>query len=378
MSIDTTTSAKRERQARRRRTFLARSAVIAILGPSLLYALYLLVLAPPQYEATTSFAVRGTHANSQDVLGAVGILAPTVATTDARIVEDYIRSPAMVGALRERYRFNDAYSRFNLDPMFSQLSPRASLESATGFWNRKVDVRFDAATSASTVTVRASTPQDALRLSRGVLTLGEELVNGLAERAMRDLSSAATAEIERKSQELQVARERLAEFQGRRSAIDINAPAQQAIALVGSLDAQLATKRTEMAAASQIYQPNSPQMQAFRREIGALETERQRAVSNALEAPGEAVVGGDIEARAMLLDYEVAQQAYQQAVGAAESARRQEATDRKYLVAYVPPELPQKSDYWPRLWNVLALLIACALLWGVAALIYSIIRDHME
>ncbi|WP_262422536.1 hypothetical protein [Brevundimonas denitrificans] len=45
-------------KTRRRRTILARSAILFILGPTILYALYLLLLAPAQYQTSTSFAVR--------------------------------------------------------------------------------------------------------------------------------------------------------------------------------------------------------------------------------------------------------------------------------------------------------------------------------
>ena len=81
---------------------------------------------------------------------------------------------------------------------------------------------------------------------------------------------------------------------------------------------------------------------------------------------------------AVLMDYEIAQQAYVAALQAAESVRRQSINDRKYVVAYIPPREPEQSNWWSRLGNVFAVLIGSALLWGVGALIYSIIRDHME
>ncbi|RZJ95848.1 MAG: hypothetical protein EON88_09315 [Brevundimonas sp.] len=360
-----------------RKTVLARSAVIFIFGPALIYLLYLVLLAPARYTSTTSFAVRGAQAQSSDALSAVGLIAPTSTTTDARIVDDYIKSQAMVGALRERYGFGRAYAYPSLDP-WSRLSERASPESATQFWRKHVKVTFDPATSATTVRVSAYRPEDALRLSRGALTLGEELVNRMTARAASDLSEVAQQEIERKRVDYEAARDRLASYQGRRSSVDINTPQEQAVALVGNLDAQLAQKRTELAASSQTYQPDAPQLTGLRREIAALEAERARAVSRAVSAPGEGATDAQLEAQSVLMDYEFAQRAYQSAVQAAEAARRQNLTDRKYVVAYIPPELPQKNDWWSRLGNVLAVLIGSAILWGLGALTYSIIRDHME
>lgn len=366
-------------KAQRRRTWLARTAVAFILGPTILYALYLLLLAPAQYQTTTAFAVRGADRAPMDTLGVLGISAPSSNTLDARIVEEYIRSSAMVEALRERYGFNEAYSRFHLDPLFSRLSPSASNERATSFWRGKVRVRHDPASQSTIVELGAFTAEDSLRLSRGVLALSEELVNHMSDRAMSDLADAADREIQRKREEYETARDRLAEYQGRRfSGVDVSTPAQQAMALVGSIDSQLAQKRTELATMSQTYQPDAPQLAGLRREIAALEVERARAVQAALSTPGEQAAGGQIEAQAVLMDYEVAQQAYVAALQAAESVRRQSVNDRKYVVAYVPPREPERSNWWTRLGNVLAVFIGSALLWGVGALIYSIIRDHME
>ena len=365
-------------KTRRRRTILARSAILFILGPTILYALYLLLLAPAQYQTSTSFAVRGAEAAPMDALGVLGISAPTSNTLDARIVEEYIRSHAMVEGLRERSGFNEAYARFSLDPL-STLPPSADRERATRFWRDKVRVRHDPASQSAHVEVSAYTPEDSLRLSQGVLTLSEELVNRMSDRAMTDLIEAAEREIERKREAYEAARDRLAEYQGQRfSGVDVATPAQQAMALVGSLDTQLAQKRTELATMSQTYQPDAPQLTGLRREIAALEAERARAVQRAMSTPGEQASGRQIEAQAVLMDYEFAQQAYTTALQAAESVRRQSINDRKYVVAYVPPREPEQSNWWRRLGNVFAVLIGSALLWGVGALIYSIIRDHME
>ena len=369
--------AAREAAVRRRRTFMARSAVILILGPALLYALYLFI-APARYEATATFAVRDSRVAHTDALSAIGLVTPTSTSTDARIVEDFIRSPAMVAKLRQDYDFNGAYSPFRLDPIFSRVSGDASLESATRFWRRQVHVQHDIQTGATTLAVRAYDKQSALRLARGVMAESERLVNTMSDRAVTDLTADAAREVEMKREEYEAAQQRLADFQGRRQAIPVDAPAQQAIALVGQLDAQLAAKRTELASATQTYQPNAPQLAALRREIAALETERQQAVNNALQAPGSEAVGGEIEAQAVLLDYQAAQAAYQAAVQARDAARRQDQNARKYVIAYVAPTLPSENDWFARFGNVLAVLIAAAILWSLAALVYSIIRDHME
>ena len=77
----------------------------------------------------------------------LGISAPSSNTLDARIVEEYIRSHAMVEGLRERYGFDDAYARFSLDPL-SVLPQGANRERATRFWRDQVRIRHDPASQS--------------------------------------------------------------------------------------------------------------------------------------------------------------------------------------------------------------------------------------
>jgi capsular polysaccharide transport system permease protein len=356
---------------------MVRAAAAAILGPTLLTAVYLAVIAPAQYTSTTAFAIRGAEVRGPDMLGAVGILAPTATSTDARIVSDYIRSPAMVETLRKQYGFNETYSRFSLDP-FSRLSPKAPIENATEFWRRKVRVTYDHAAGSTTVTVQSSRPEDSLRLTRGVLAASEALVNSMSDRALGDLAMASAEDLKRKKAELDEAKRRLASFQARNAVVPASAPAQQAIGVVGAIDAQLAAKRVEAATAEQTFQPLSPQIVALRRQIDALEAERARAVARATSGVGESAASGEVEARTVLMDYEFAQKSYRVAQEAVEAARRQGTTERKYVVSYVPPQLPERSNYFSRFSTVLAVFFACALLWGVGALTWSVVKDHVQ
>lgn len=369
---------ERQRTRAERRRDATRSFLLFVMVPTLLTALYLLIIAPPEYTSTSSFTIRGAQQSQpQDILGLAGIAAPTQASTDAQIVADYIRSTAMVQALRAKGGFNEAYSRFSLDPA-AQISPRAPIETATSFWRSKVKVKSELNTGSTTFSVRAYRPADALRLAQGVLAATETTVNSLSTRPMGNLQQVNLDEVERTKGELETVQRRLAEFQGSTAVVPTAAPMTQALQLVGGIDTQLAALRAEHATMLQTFQPNAPQVQAVTSKIAALEAERARAVERALSAPGENLANTEVEARALLLDYEFAQRAYHTSVAALESSRRDTRADAKYVVAYVPPEAPQKSNYWPRLVNVLAVFIAAALLWGVGALSYSVLKEHLR
>ena len=369
---------QRAEQRLERRRAIARSGALFVLAPTLLTAIYLLIIAPPEFTSEASFTVRGAQQQAgNDILGTIGLAAPTEASADARIAADYIRSSAMVQALRRQAGFNEAYSRWSLDPS-ARISPRAAIESATKFWRKKVKVESNINTGGTTFSVKAYRPQDSLRLARGVLNATEQTVNNLSRRPMGNLQQVNLDEVERTRNELQAVQERLSSFQGSNAVVPTQAPVTAALGLVGGLDSQIAQLRAEYASMLQTFQPSSAQAQALQGKINALEAERQRAVERALSAPGENLATTEVEARAILVDYEFAQRAYHSAVAALEASRRDVRTDTKYVVAYVPPELPQKSNYFSRLWNIVAVFIAAAFLWGIGALTYSVLKEHLR
>jgi capsular polysaccharide transport system permease protein len=322
MTASEDTKLERQRVRAERRRDMTRSFLVFVLAPTLLTALYLLIIAPPEYTSTTSFTIRGAQQSQpQDILGLAGIAAPTEASRDAQIVADYIVSTAMVQALRAKGGFNEAYSRFSLDPA-AQINPRAPIETATDFWRSKVKVKADVTSGSTTFSVRAYRPADALRLAQGVLAATEATVNSLSNRPMGNLQQVNLDEVERTRAEFETVKQRLAEFQGSTAVVPTSAPVAQALNLVGGIDTQLAALRAEQATMLQTFQPNAPQVQAQAGKIAALEAERARAVQQALSAPGETLANTEVEARALLLDYEFSQRAYHTAVGAREGSRR--------------------------------------------------------
>jgi len=119
-------------------------------------------------------------------------------------------------------------------------------------------------------------------------------------------------------------------------------------------------------------------MRAISAQIAALQTARRNAVRRAQTGPGANAAQSDMTARTALLDYEFAQRSYFAALQAYQAATHGTEGNHRYIVPFIPPHMPEKSNYWSRLWNVLAITLASAILMGVAMLTYSVIKDHAQ
>lgn len=369
----------KELARREKRRRLTRLTLLGIAVPTFGAFVYYAVIAPPQYTSEAQFTIQTVQRrqSTADILGGIGLPSISGASNDGRIVVEYIRSPAMVRALKKSAGFDEAYSRFSLAPG-QQISPKAPIEKATAFWRKKFRAKYDPNTSAVTVAVDASRPEDALRLTRGVMAASSMVVNSLNNDAQNVQRETARKELELKEADYAAARQRVVSIRGQHAIGALEAQVRQSAAMVGEIDAKMAELRVQLAVASSTFQPSSPQVRALNEQISALQAERGQALAKSLAGPGVSAAATDIAGQAALMEYEAAQKTYFMALENLRQVNLQQDSDRRFIVAFVPPQKPESSNYWKRFANVLAVAIGAAILLGTATLTYSVVRDHVQ
>ena len=160
--------------------------LLVVVIPTLVAAVYFLLIASPRYVSEARFIVRAPNQAQPSSLGVTlqsAGLAP--AQTDAFAVHDYIRSRDGLAELNRRYdvpqmlggRGGDLFSRYP-----RPWESRSQEGQHKGF-QRFVTVGYDSTTGISTLRVEAFRPDDAQALAEGLLQGGEGLVNRLNRRA---------------------------------------------------------------------------------------------------------------------------------------------------------------------------------------------------
>ncbi len=346
------------------------------MGPVVLATIYYAIITPPQYTTSFSFTIRGqSSAAAGGILtGLVGATAP--GTNDPQLVTDYLMSDAPLPRLRAAYGLAQAYDRFTLDP-FAYLSPNATKEWTQWFWNTKMKVAFDVTAGDVNVLVNAYTPQESYRLALGVLDAArraEDSLNALVAQGSLNLANEQVAYTKR---DYDAATKKLTELQGNTNTVNITTQAAAAVSLVGQIDSQIASLKVSQAAVQAAFKPDAPQALALREQIANLEAQRAKAQAQALASPGASQAEHDVQVQAALLNYQFAQKNYFAAEGALVAAQPENQT-QSFVVAFIPPELPETSDYWIRFLNVVAVGFASALLLGAGSLTYSVVKDHLQ
>lgn len=353
--------------------------LLVVALPTLLAALYYLVIATPRYVSEARFIVRASNQSQPSAIG-VALQGVGLSTTqsDAFAVHEYIKSRDALRELSRRFDIAailnppgaDAFSRY---PRPWDSRGEEGLYKGLG---RFVVVGYDSTTGISTLRVEAFRAEDARQLNLALLAGGEQLVNRLNERAVGDAVTDATLARDEARTRLSGIQQQLTAFRNREGFIDPEISARESSSLIGGLLATVAQLRADRA---QLVgeAPQSPQLPILDGRIAAYErqiaAERAKVAGASTSLAPRVGIYEDLNLQRELADRELTQ-ATASLLAAQQEARRQ----KLYLDRIVNPNLPDKPTQ-PRRWiAILTVFASSILIYGVGWLIWAGVREHAQ
>ena len=353
--------------------------VLAVVVPTLLAAVYFLLIASPRYVTEARFIVR---AGSQPAPSSVGLtlqgMGLPAAQTEAFAVHDWMRSRDAVAEMRERAALERVLGPAGAD-VFSRW-PRPgearTLEGLHRAWRRFVTVGYDSTTGISVLRVEAYRPEDSRRLAEALLQGGERLVNRLNERAAADAVAEAARAVDEAEDRLAQASGRLTAFRNRERFIDPQGAAEAGTQLITALSTQAATLRAERAQLA-AEAPQSPQLPSLDGRIAALD--RQIAAERAKIAGAAGSLAPRVSAyEDLVLERQFADRQLAEATAALVEARQEARRQALYLERIAGPALPDQATRPRRLRSILIVFLSALMIWAVGRLIVNGLREHRQ
>ncbi|WP_292229874.1 chain-length determining protein [Brevundimonas sp.] len=359
----------------RKPLFLSVAIIVGL--PTLLAAIYFLLIASPRYVSEANFIVRRADQSGPGALGlALSGVGLSATATDTFMVHEFVKSRSAVDFLQSRHDLGRVFSPPQADPFSRAHKPWSSntkedlYKGVEGF----LHVGYDSTTGISTIRVQAFNPKDAKNIAETLLAGGENVVNTINERS----SQAAVSEAERTTRDaaarLQEAQTALTTFRNREQIVDPAGLAAQSATLLGRLMAELATLEAERRQITS-ETPSSPLLPTLDRRIDAFrkQIEQERA-KIAGDSGSLAPKIGAYEA--LVFEREMATRTLAAANQALEGAQVDARRQHLFLDRIVEPNLPDKPIE-PRRWlAILAIFASFSLLYGCGYLMWAGIREH--
>jgi len=345
--------------------------------PTVLSVLYFGFIATDRYLSEAQLTIRQPSGGTLDPLSGMLLnIAGQSNNNDSYIVQNYIQSRGIVDKLEKRIGMSKFYKTGEAD-WLSRLPENATREDMFEYFLNHVEASFDQQSGVVDLTVSAFRPEDAKLIADSIVALSDDMVNRVSERARTETVKFSESQARQARSQLERARLRITQFRRRHGELDPVRSAQSIGQIVGSLEGEISSAGAEIASLRSFLDDRSPQVTAMKARIQALKTqlinEKGRLASDSKD---ETYVKLLDEYERLRLDEQFALTSYTSAEAATTMARTDASRRQLYLIAFVPPSLPDTALEPRRMWLIASTFGLCLLGYGIIMLVTSAVREH--
>lgn len=348
-----------------------------VILPWVLVIYYVMTLAHPRFVSTADVVVKQVSDSGVPTGGGLSALLGVNSTSkeDATYLTQYILSNDMVKRLDDKFKFRDAYYVDGSDPIY-EIDPDATQEDLLEYFKKRVHIDLDEQSSVLTVSTEGFAPKYAYALNKAILGESEQFVNRISQEVARDQLVFAETQLEESENRLNDAKEQLLAYQNTNEIFDPQANAQIVNQLIGSLQGQLSSLRTEERQLLSYLNPDAPQVVSLRSQIKAVEEQISQEQTK-LTSPNTTKLNRQtVQFETIKADVEFATELYKLSLSSLEKSRLEAFKKMKNLIVISTPYEAEEALY-PRsiyvIWTSLALLL---MFYGFIRLVMAVVRDH--
>lgn len=355
------------------------SLLLIVAIPTVLCAFYYAFWASDVYVSEARFVVRSPDRRATTSLGS--LLQGTgfaKSQDDSHTVREYILSRDALRVLEDKIHIKAAYASPSVDVFsrFAALDFDDSMEALHRYYQNKVDVQTDSASSIVSLTVRAFTAKDAADANRILLEQSETLVNRLNERGRQDLIRYAASEVAAAEKMAKSAGLALSGYRSAQNVVDPDRQASVQLQQVAKLQDELILTSTQLSQLT-TFTPANPQIPSLKNRSKALQDEIAKEIAR-VTGGRSSLANKAAEYQRLALDAEFANKQLASALASLENARNEAQRQQVYLERIAQPNLPDVAQEPRRVRSVVATLILGLVAWGILSMLLAGVREHRD
>ena len=353
--------------------------LLTVFLPTTLAVIYYGFLASDIYISESRFIIRSPQRQTATGLGAILQGAGfSRAQDDTYSVHDYMISRDALQQLNRKLNLVQSFSSHTIDPIsrFTGLDPDNSFEALHRYYQKRVTISHDTASSISILRVSAFNRDDAQRINNMLLEMGESLVNQLSERGRQDMMRFAASEVALAEAKVKKAALDLSSYRNRKGVFDPERQSAIQLQQVSKLQDELIAARTQLAQLRTTARKN-PQIATLTARIEMLKkiiTEETAKVTGGASS----LTSKASEFEKYTLDRAFAEKQLATALATLEQARNDALRKQFYLERIVQPGRPDSPVEPKRIKAVLTTLILGLISWGVLTILIAGVREHKD
>jgi capsular polysaccharide transport system permease protein len=240
-----------------------------------------------------------------------------------------------------------------------------------------VSAHFDLISGNVSVSVKAFTPEQSLKLAQALITASNDIFRRLNIQAQKDFVRISEENVRSAEQQLAKVRQELLAFREKSGLLDLDRTSQAGSAIIDELRKQLAGFQAQYASVK-ASSPNSPALTGLSAQIAALEGQIKNAERTNTSTTVNAVTAETLgQYQKLDLDRQFAEKQYTEALGLRNQAYITAQNQQSYLALFVQPTLAQTSVYPDRVMSIVTVFLVAGAVWFIGMLVTYAVRDHL-
>ena len=369
-------------RARRGERLIRLLRILSFIGivavPCLVFAAYIFFVASPQYVAEARFTVRGGMSGMSEGRG----VPIALIVQDTQVILNYMKSRAIVEALNRSVHFEDLYEGDDIDWM-SRLAPHKPIEKVVKYWNKHSKLSVQMPSGIVEFTVRAFSPEDAVKVVNAALDASEQLVNQMNDKMREDAVALAETERQRAQSSLAQAMAKLQSTRNEEGMLDPKEQNSAVMELISTVESEKIKLQQEYDSNRRYVRPDAPQMRNLQTKLDAAQKQLDALKAQVTRSPGVKDDGKDVlSGSTSKLDYanledQIAEKIYAGSMAALEKAKLLSEAKLLYLNTFVRPVEAQQSEYPKRGTDMLLFALAALAVWVATLFGISLARHQL-
>lgn len=352
---------------------------LCVIIPTVALSIYYGFVASDVYTSESKFVIRSPNQQSASGLGVVlQNIGFSASSDDSYLVRDYLTSRDATKNLKDELDIQNKYSDKSVD-IVSRFGVIKSptFENFYQYFNDKVKVVYDPASSISSLQIEAYTAKDAQVINESLLKMSEDIINRINNNAKNDILIASEKEVKEAQEKSLKAADELAKYRTKNEVFNPEGQSQIVLQEISKLQDALIQTETQLTQAKEIT-PDNPQIKAMETRIKSL---KKNIAEKSKQVTGPADVSlsnRSVEFQRLQLEKELADKQLMSAMAGYEQAKSDFNQKQLYLERLAQPSLPDEATKPKRLKNVISGFIFCLLLWGTLRLFVAGVKEHND
>jgi capsular polysaccharide transport system permease protein len=350
-----------------------------VVAPTILATVYFGLIASDVYISESRFVVRSPQRQAPTGLGALLQGAGfSRSQDDTYSVHDFMLSRDALRKLDDQLALGKSFGSRDIDLLsrFNFLRLDDSFEALYRYYQKRVGIDLDSASSISVLRVNAFTAADSYRMNERLLEMGEQLINTLNERGRQDMIRFAASEVEAAEQKAKTAALVLSSYRNNNSVFDPERQSALQLQQVSKLQDELIATKTQLVQV-RTFTSENPQIPALQKRVDTLQSEIDAQMAK-VTGGAASLTNKAAEYERLALDRAFADKQLAAALASLEQARNDAQRKQLYLERIVQPNTPDIAIEPRRFRAILSTLALGLIAWGILSVLVAGIREHHD